>query len=96
MTDQPLPMPIRQDEIADIGDRTIRVVRHHMPAFDEYGTLAAATTPATIEIAVEHTPPPDPILRLEQKIDGVMRTIAALKTQIDSIDAVLARVINRL
>jgi hypothetical protein len=100
MTDQIVPLPTPQSEVAedgviDIGDRTIRVKHHHMFAFDEYGTQPALTTTPTIEIAVEDAPLVDPIIRLEQKIDNVARAIKALNAKLDSIDEVLAKVICR-
>ena len=51
------------------------------------------------------TPPPpmqttpvqqtDPVLRLEEKIDTALRLIQSLQRQLDSIDAALARTLNR-
>lgn len=37
----------------------------------------------------------DPIVRLEQKLDAALRLIESLQHQLDSIDATLARALNR-
>ena len=37
----------------------------------------------------------DPIVRLEQKLDHALRLITSLQQQLDSIDATLARALNR-
>ena len=37
----------------------------------------------------------DPIQRLEQKLDTALRLIQSLQQQLDSIDATLARALNR-
>jgi hypothetical protein len=104
-TDEPtLPSP---DTPFEFGDRTLFTLRAQpFEIENEYGTmiLPASSVPReTTEMPlpplpiVESASPAegDPILRLEQKLDHALRLIQSLQQQLDSIDATLARALNR-
>lgn len=89
MNDDPVPLPITQHEIdeavdaaLDDSNRTVPASRRHMFAFDDASTDVEVTAL-------------DPIVRLEQKLDSVIRNVDALRRRVESIDLVLARIVNR-
>jgi hypothetical protein len=64
--------------------------------------LPAVETPAETPIETAESPietkaeaVDDPIARLEAKVDAALRLIQSLQHQLDSIDATLARALNR-
>jgi hypothetical protein len=87
----------------EFGDRTLLALRAQPFAIEhEYGTMilpAGSPIPReTTEMplpVVEPAPEVDPIVRLEQKLDTALRLIHSLQQQLDSIDATLARALNR-
>ncbi len=92
MSDHPVPLPLSEREIDDAvdsaldhGERTLPLARNQMFSFDS----------PTIAVATEDTST-DPIIRIERKVDSALRMIAVLQKKVDSIDAVLAKVIHRL
>lgn len=94
MPDDPVPLSLGQHEIEqEIGgafDRSLAT----LPA--PSGQMFSFDQPSpVIQVATESVTPIDSIARLEQKIDSLIRMVASLKTQIDSIDTVLARIIHR-
>lgn len=96
------PPPTPSDAPFEFGDRTILALRAQSFAIEqEYGTMILPASPIsreTTEIplpAVEPAAELDPIVRLEQKIDTALRLIQSLQHQLDSIDATLARALNR-
>ena len=101
MTDETLPLPPPRDELAEgkgnvfeIGERTVGLMRDQVFAFDEFGTYVSPTASPAIEIAAEEVRGDDTLRRVERKIDAAMRAITALQRRIESIDVVLARVVN--
>jgi hypothetical protein len=101
MNDEILPLPTQRekvdkesDQVFEVGDRTVGLIRDQVFAFDEYGTYGPGTRRPAIEIAVE-VPGENTLRRVERKIDVAMRGIAALQRRIESIDRILARLINR-
>lgn len=90
MTDEPLPLPEADREIDDAIERLFRqhandtnpAPRGNMFAFDEPKTDVPLLSV-------------DPIVRLEQKLDAVLSSITSLRSRIDSIDFILARLIHR-
>ncbi|HEX6097114.1 MAG TPA: hypothetical protein VF432_12370 [Thermoanaerobaculia bacterium] len=100
------PLPTPPDAPFEFGDRTLLALRAQPFAIEhEYGTMMlSATSPISRETAemplpvVETAAPQaeiDPIVRLEQKLDAALRLIQSLQQQLDSIDATLARALNR-
>ena len=87
----------KEDQVFDYGDRTIFQLRTQAFAIEsEYGTIMgapAAPDPQPVETAA--APAEDPMTRLEQKLDLALRQISVLQHKIDSIDATLARLLNR-
>lgn len=82
------------ENLFDYGDRTIFQLRTQSFAIEnDYGTMIgpAPALPA-VETAVVAE---DPMARLEQKLDLALRQIAVLQQKLDSIDATLARALNR-
>ena len=99
----PLPTP---EAPFEFGDRTLLALRAQpFEVEHEYGTMilppGAAIPRETTEMplpVVESAAPEaeiDPIQRLEQKVDTALRLIQSLQQQLDSIDATLARALNR-
>lgn len=85
-----------QDEPFDYGDRTIFQLRNQSFVADEFGTMIGLpATPAPVATAVEVSSTADPMQRIEEKLDAALRAIAALQQRIDSLDATIARAINR-
>lgn len=82
-------------EVFSYGDRTIFQLRTQSFAIEnEYGTMIGPVQP--VLPPVEPLPPAgDDTSRLEQKIDLALRQIAILQHKLDSIDATLARLLNR-
>ena len=79
----------------DFGEdiRAVRLIR--VPKCNDYGTKA--TYPLTIEVATELVGPEqirvDAIARIEGKLDAVVEVMHTLQRRIESIDAVLARLV---
>lgn len=73
--------------------RAIRLIP--TPECDDYGTKASA--PPTIEFATELSNSEqgrnDAIARIEGKVDAVVEAVIGLQRRIDSIDAVIARIV---
>ena len=96
------PPPTSSDAPFEFGDRTILALRAQSFAIEkEYGTMILPASPISLETTEAPLPavePPvelDPLVRLEQKIDTALRLIQSLQHQLDSIDATLARTLNR-
>ena len=90
------------ENVFDYGDRTMFQLRAQSFAIEEeYGTMMATPLPAGVETfqAPPEAPPAeavdDPIARLEHKLDAALRMIALLQHKVESIDATLARALNR-
>lgn len=93
----------------EFGDRTLFTLRAQPFAIEaEYGTMVLSTAPISREttempmpaLEAAHAEPAnelaeDPIVRLEQKLDAALRLIQSLQRQLDSMDAALARALNR-
>ncbi len=81
----------------DFGDR-FTVVRRPKLTYDDYGTNASALPP-TIEVATELVPAEqarnDALARIEGKLDAVIEALIGLQRRIESIDAVIARILMR-
>lgn len=99
MSDHIMPLPPRrsevEEEVFEIGVRTVRVKQDQPRALDDYGTYAGQSISPTIEIVVESAYSGDPLVRVEKKIDAALVAINRLQKRIDSIDAILAVVVNR-
>jgi hypothetical protein len=104
----PLPTPEEPPEAPfEFGDRTLLTLRAQPFAIEnEYGTMVLSSIPISRETTEMPMPvveapaepssePEDPILRLEQKLDAALRLIHSLQQQLDSMDATLARALNR-
>ena len=81
--DQPVPLPIGEREIAQ-----------EIEAALDYSNRTIAVRRA--EMFKSDALSSDAMVRLEQKLDTAIHLLAMLKTKVDSIDAVLARIIHRL
>jgi hypothetical protein len=96
-------------DVFEYGDRTIFQLRAQPIDFDEqYGTIVqkpvpliapvvapaldvAAETPASFEAAQDL----DRVTLLERKLEAALRRIDQLQQRLDSIDATVARALNR-
>lgn len=99
--------PDEEKEVFDYGDRTIFTLRAQSFDVDtEYGTMIGRPEPLlTVEAPLETVAPSavpvvpaveeDPVKRLEQKLDAALHAIAQLQQKLESIDATLARALNR-
>jgi hypothetical protein len=82
----------------DIGDRTIFQMRNQRFDVEEYGTIVNVPhrrdplVASATEIAPE---PAAPMERIEQKLDAALRALDALQHRVDSLDALLSRVLHR-
>jgi hypothetical protein len=85
------------ENIFDYGDRTMFQLRAQAFAIEEeYGTMMAPPPmPAGADVSPPDVTAEDPIVRLEQKLDAALRMIAVLQHKVESIDATLARALNR-
>ncbi len=102
MNDEILSLPTQRekvdkesDQVFEVGERTVGLIRDQVFAFDEFGTYGPGSPKPVIEVSVEIASGDDTLHRVERKIDDAMRGIAALQRRIESIDRVLARLINR-
>ena len=88
----------QNDDLFEYGDRTMFQLRSQSFTIEnDYGTMIIPGSSIPLPI-VEIEPPAavgDPIVRLEQKLDAALRLIEARHHNIDSIDATLARALNR-
>lgn len=76
-------------DLFEYGDRTIFNLRAQSFQPDEdFGTMVLPLGEPKAPMAAETLPIEDPMARLEQKLDAVLR-------KLDSIDATLARMLNR-
>ena len=100
--DETIALPGPRDENKDvfaIGDATRFALRTQSFEVDDLGTMIVR------EVSLPQVPPmmvtsasevdADPIRRLEQKLDAALHLIGRLQQRLDSIDATLARAINR-
>jgi hypothetical protein len=87
------------DDVFEYGDRTIFQLRAQPLAIDEeYGTICSKPTrdlPIAPPMAIDAEPAGDRVALLEQKLEGALRRIELLQQRIDSMDATLARALNR-
>lgn len=90
------------DDVFQFGERTIFQLRaQSFTADEEFGTMIAKpVAPSPLGVPpqiVEELPNAgvDPIAQLQQKLDLALRQIAVLQQRIDSMDATLARALNR-
>lgn len=101
--DDETPEKKGDENVFDYGDRTMFQLRAQSFAIEEeYGTMmapptmpAAETAAPDAEAAPAEVTAEDPIVRLEQKLDAALRMIAVLQHKVESIDATLARALNR-
>ena len=86
-----------ENDVFSYGDRTIFQLRAQSFTIEqEYGTMMGSPALPAVETEVPiQTPSDDPIARLEQKLERALAMIATLQHKLDSIDATLARALNR-
>jgi hypothetical protein len=93
-------------DVFAFGDSTILQMRNQpfRVGEDQYGTMMSTRLPdvgepepgsAETGAAQESAGVDDPLARLERKLDMALRHIDALQHRLESIDAALARVLNR-
>jgi hypothetical protein len=82
--------------MGDFGDDIRSISLIPAPVRDDYGTRASALYPA-VEIATELNNAEqiraDALARVEGKLDALVEGVVGLQRRIDSIDAVLARIV---
>ena len=88
-------------EVFAFGESTILQMRNQpfRVGDDQYGTMMSTPLPDVAEPPSEDPEGPpstdDPLARMERKLDMALRHIDALQHRLESIDAALARVLNR-
>ena len=86
-----------ENDVFNYGDRTIFQLRAQSFTIEnEYGTMIGPLVLPAVETEVPvEALPEDPMARLELKLERAMQMIATLQHKLDSIDATLARALNR-
>ena len=95
----------KDDDVFEYGDQTTFRLRDQEFMVDDLNTIAMVPTPElppveeapTAEIPVE-APPAEAkseLARVEDQLDAVLHAIEALQRRVDSIDAMIARVLTR-
>jgi hypothetical protein len=88
-------------DVFAFGESTILQMRNQpfRVGDDQYGTMMSTPLPdvpaAESELEAAPQATADPLARLERKLDQALRQIDALQHRLESIDAALARVLNR-
>lgn len=87
------------DDVFEYGDRTLFQLRAQpLTIEEEYGTICSKPTldmPLAPPMSIEGAPGGDRVAVLEQKLEAALRRIELLQQRIDSMDATLARALNR-
>ena len=87
------------DDVFEYGDRTIFQLRAQPLTIEEdYGTICSKPTldvPLAPPMSLEGEPSGDRVTILEQKLEAALRKIEMLQQRLDSMDATLARALNR-
>jgi hypothetical protein len=87
------------DDVFEYGDRTIFQLRAQpLTIEEEYGTICSKPTvdmPLAPPMSIEGEPAGDRVALLEQKLEAALRRIELLQQRVDSMDATLARALNR-
>ena len=83
-----------KDDVFEYGEKTTFRLRDQEFLSDDYGTVMNVPTPE-----VPAPPPPDEtkseLARIEEKLDAVLHGLETLQRRVDSIDAMIARVLTR-
>lgn len=95
-----LPSPRRDDDerpVFEFGDRTVGVLQLQTFNVDDYGTRASLSPVISdaAEPVAKEGPGEDTLARIERNVELALGGIQALLRRIDSIDATLAKLINR-
>ena len=69
-----------EDQVFEVGERTVKRMQSQDFLGDEFGTMATATE--------TDLPPEDPLTRIEWKLDRLTR-------RLDSIDEIIAKLVSR-
>ena len=89
-------MTPNDENVFDYGDRTIFQLRAQSFTIEnDYGTMIGPVPAASLPVVETPVIADDPVARLEQKLDLALRQISLLQQKVDSIDATLARALNR-
>ena len=97
-----------KDDVFEYGDQTTFRLRDQEFTVDEYGTVVNVPTPELP--AADETrmmpPPASPFadtqetpagqtMTVDEKLDAILHSLEALQRRVDSLDAMLARVLTR-
>jgi hypothetical protein len=101
--DPTLPLPGHRNDQADpfdYGDRTLYFLKNQpFQVEEEFGTMVARVNGSdqTLPLltANEEVPASDRERSVEQKIDAMLTRMMSIENRLASIDAALARVLNR-
>ena len=87
------------DDVFEYGDQTTFRLRDQEFMVDDLSTVASVPVPDLPATDVPADPPPPPaptdLARIDQKLDAIVHAIEALQRRVDSIDAMIARVLTR-
>ena len=85
------------DDVFEYGDQTTFRLRDQEFMVDDLSTVASVPVPELPPAETPAAPPPPPpdLARIEEKLDAVLQTLEALQRRVESIDAMIARVLTR-
>lgn len=84
---------MKDDQVFEVGERTILKMQNQPFLSEEFGTIA--TDPGHAAIPVPTATEIEPSIDLARKVATLAETVQALQRRLDSIDAVVARLVNR-
>lgn len=96
----------KDDDVFEYGDQTTFRLRGQEFMVDDLNTVASVPTPSLPPLELPAEVPSDlpaeapveaksELARVEEKLDAVLRNLDALQRRVDSIDAMIARVLTR-
>lgn len=79
------PVDPKDDEVFEIGERTVYKMRNQPFVADDFGTMISRPPRAVVPVTVasEPTPePPDRLTRLERKVDEILELLKSLEARL--------------
>ena len=89
---------MKDDQVFEVGDGTVMKMKNQSFLTEEFGTVATdpGSTPVSLTIAAaSETSGDTDLVRLQRQVDLLVRAIESLHRRVDSVDAAVARFVNR-